>query len=59
MLSISRYFEKISLHRPSLKGENRDVYSFVSDANILSLHRMLWNSQEKIGLYMAARGWEL
>ncbi|CAB3983050.1 neurofibromin isoform X4 [Paramuricea clavata] len=56
LTKTQQYFEKISLHRPSLKGENRDVYSFVSDANILSLHRMLWNSQEKIGLYMAARG---
>ncbi|XP_046839575.1 neurofibromin-like isoform X2 [Xenia sp. Carnegie-2017] len=55
LTKTQQYFETISLHRPSLR-EDRDVYSFISDANIFTLHRMLWNSQEKIGLYMAARG---
>lgn len=51
-----QFFDKISLNRPSLSREHQDVYSFISDANILSLHRMLWHNQENIGVYMAARG---
>lgn len=28
--------------------------SFISDANILALHRLLWNHQEKIGDYLSS-----
>lgn len=28
--------------------------SFISDANVLALHRLLWNHQEKIGDYLSS-----
>jgi len=27
--------------------------SFMNDANVQALHRLLWNNQEKIGRYLA------
>lgn len=28
--------------------------SYISDANVLALHRLLWNHQEKIGDYLSS-----
>jgi hypothetical protein len=28
--------------------------SFINDANVLALHRLLWNNQEKIGDYLSS-----
>lgn len=28
--------------------------SFISDANVLALHRLLWNHQERIGDYLSS-----
>ena len=28
--------------------------AFISDANVLALHRLLWNHQEKIGDYLSS-----
>ena len=36
------------------QGHQSHSMSFISDANVLALHRLLWNHQEKIGDYLSS-----
>lgn len=47
-----RYFIQIASECESL--EPLQSCSYLSDANVTSLHRLLWNHQEKIGDYLSA-----
>lgn len=35
-------------------ASSHNVHSFISDANVNALHRLLWNHQEKIGDYLSS-----
>lgn len=47
-----RFFIQIASDCESL--DNVTSMSFISDANVLALHRLLWNHQEKIGDYLSS-----
>ncbi|XP_078599565.1 neurofibromin-like isoform X3 [Branchiostoma floridae x Branchiostoma japonicum] len=48
-----RFFMEIASDSQTLDNSSHTV-SFISDANVLALHRLLWNNQEKIGAYLAS-----
>ncbi|XP_020288690.1 neurofibromin isoform X3 [Pseudomyrmex gracilis] len=48
-----KFFEKISLTCDKIE-HNQYPKSFVSDANVLTLHRLLWNHQEKMRDYLTS-----
>lgn len=48
-----KFFEKISLTCEKIE-HNQYPKSFVSDANVLTLHRLLWNHQEKMRDYLTS-----
>ena len=50
-----RFFSLISSKCPSKRDEDSTSYSFISDSSVLSLHKLLWDHQEKIGTYLATK----
>ncbi|KAK3754965.1 hypothetical protein QZH41_017349 [Actinostola sp. cb2023] len=50
-----RFFEKVSAEIPSKPNDESTTYSFLSDNSVLTLHRLLWDNQEKIGTYLSSR----
>ena len=49
------FFSTISSKSPSKRDEDSTSYSYISDSSVLSLHRLLWDHQEKIGTYLATK----
>jgi len=49
----SRFFLDIASDCPASDTVNHSL-SFISDGNVLALHRLLWNNQEKIGQYLSS-----
>ena len=49
-----RFFIQIASDCESLDQGQSHSMSFISDANVLALHRLLWNHQEKIGDYLSS-----
>uniref|UniRef100_A0A4W4FPH0 Neurofibromin n=1 Tax=Electrophorus electricus TaxID=8005 RepID=A0A4W4FPH0_ELEEL len=47
-----RFFLDIASDSPPSDSVNHSL-SFISDGNVLALHRLLWNNQERIGLYLS------
>ncbi|KAJ6657871.1 hypothetical protein lerEdw1_001791 [Lerista edwardsae] len=48
-----RFFLNIASDCPASDTVNHSL-SFISDGNVLALHRLLWNNQEKIGQYLSS-----
>ncbi|XP_039612599.1 neurofibromin isoform X2 [Polypterus senegalus] len=48
-----RFFLDIASDCPATDTVNHSL-SFISDGNVLALHRLLWNNQEKIGQYLSS-----
>ncbi len=48
-----KFFIQISMDCESIDS-NLHSMSFISDANVLALHRLLWSHQEKIGDYLSS-----
>ncbi|ESO97611.1 hypothetical protein LOTGIDRAFT_104331 [Lottia gigantea] len=48
-----RFFTEIASDCETLDTGNHSL-SFINDANVLALHRLLWNNQEKIGDYLSS-----
>ncbi|XP_014223009.1 neurofibromin isoform X2 [Trichogramma pretiosum] len=48
-----RFFIQIASDCETVEQTNHPM-SFVSDANVLALHRLLWNHQERIGDYLSS-----
>ncbi|XP_025089024.1 neurofibromin-like isoform X9 [Pomacea canaliculata] len=48
-----RFFTEIASDCETLDAGNHNL-SFINDANVLALHRLLWNNQEKIGDYLSS-----
>ncbi|XP_053223559.1 neurofibromin isoform X3 [Podarcis raffonei] len=48
-----RFFLDIASDCPASDTVNHSL-SFISDCNVLALHRLLWNNQEKIGQYLSS-----
>ncbi|XP_076842773.1 neurofibromin isoform X4 [Brachyhypopomus gauderio] len=48
-----RFFLDIASDCPASDSINHSL-SFISDGNVLALHRLLWNNQEKIGQYLSS-----
>ena len=51
--SGGRFFLDIASDCPASDSVNHSL-SFSSDGNVLALHRLLWNNQEKIGQYLSS-----
>lgn len=51
-----RFFTEIASDCETLDAGNHNL-SFINDANVLALHRLLWNNQEKIGDYLSSSRW--
>ncbi|KAG1714683.1 Neurofibromin [Nymphon striatum] len=49
-----RWFIEIASDCETLDQQQNHSMSFISDANVLTLHRLLWNHQEKIGDYLSS-----
>ncbi|XP_020613799.1 neurofibromin-like [Orbicella faveolata] len=50
-----KFFSVISSKCPCKRDEDSTSYSFISDSSVLSLHKLLWDHQEKIGTYLATK----
>ena len=48
-----RFFYEIASDCDNIDASNHSL-SFISDANVLALHRLLWINQEKIGDYLSS-----
>ncbi|KAM6970361.1 neurofibromin-like [Aplochiton taeniatus] len=48
-----RFFFDIASDSPPSDSVNHSL-SFISDGNVLALHRLLWNNQERIGQYLSS-----
>lgn len=48
-----RFFLDIASDSPPSDSINHSL-SFISDGNVLALHRLLWNNQERIGQYLSS-----
>ncbi|XP_048125392.1 neurofibromin isoform X7 [Alosa alosa] len=48
-----KFFLDIASDCPASDSVNHSL-SFISDGNVLALHRLLWNNQEKIGQYLSS-----
>lgn len=48
-----RFFTEIASDVDIPDAGNHSL-SFINDANVLALHRLLWNNQEKIGDYLSS-----
>ncbi|XP_050410069.1 neurofibromin isoform X2 [Patella vulgata] len=53
-----RFFTEIASDCETLDTGNHSL-SFINDANVLALHRLLWNNQEKIGDYLSSSSLEV
>lgn len=53
IVSLCRFFLDIASDCPASDSVNHSL-SFISDGNVLALHRLLWNNQEKIGQYLSS-----
>ncbi|XP_062328216.1 neurofibromin isoform X4 [Osmerus eperlanus] len=51
--AASRFFLDIASDSPPSDSVNHSL-SFISDGNVLALHRLLWNNQERIGQYLSS-----
>lgn len=51
--SFHRFFIQIASDCESIDQTSHNM-SFISDANVLALHRLLWTHQEKIGDYLSS-----
>lgn len=51
-----RFFLDIASDSPPSDSVNHSL-SFISDGNVLALHRLLWNNQERIGQYLSSNRW--
>ena len=51
--SARRFFIQIASDCESVEQASHSI-SFISDANVNALHRLLWNHQEKIGDYLSS-----
>lgn len=49
-----RFIEDIS-SECELPSNDEPGYSFISNNSVMTLYKMLWNYQEKIGTYLASR----
>ena len=49
-----RFFIQIASDCESIDHNQSHSMSFISDANVLALHRLLWNHQERIGDYLSS-----
>ena len=49
-----RFFIQIASDCESVDQSQSHSMSFVSDANVVALHRLLWNHQERIGEYLSS-----
>lgn len=49
-----RFFIQIASDCESLDQGQSHSMSFISDANVFALHRLLWNHQERIGDYLSS-----
>lgn len=52
-MPFSRFFIQIASDCETVDQTSHPM-SFISDANVLALHRLLWNHQEKIGDYLSS-----
>jgi len=50
---LRRFFIEIASDCETLDTSNHSL-SFISDANVVALHRLLWINQEKIGDYLSS-----
>ena len=50
---ISRFFNEIASDSQMIDSMSFSM-SFISDANVFALHRLLWNHQEKMGLFLSS-----
>lgn len=50
---FGRFFLDIASDSPPSDSVNHSL-SFISDGNVLALHRLLWNNQERIGQYLSS-----
>lgn len=50
---LYRFFLDIASDSPPSDSVNHSL-SFISDGNVLALHRLLWNNQERIGQYLSS-----
>lgn len=50
---IHRFFIQIASDCETVDQASHNL-SFISDANVLALHRLLWTHQEKIGDYLSS-----
>uniref|UniRef100_A0A672PGP8 Neurofibromin 1 n=1 Tax=Sinocyclocheilus grahami TaxID=75366 RepID=A0A672PGP8_SINGR len=48
-----KFFLDIASDSPPSDSVNHSL-SFISDGNVLALHRLLWNNQERIGQYLSS-----
>ncbi len=53
LCGVCRFFTEIASDCETLDTSNHSL-SFISDANVLALHRLLWINQEKIGDYLSS-----
>nr|XP_049581580.1 neurofibromin isoform X8 [Syngnathus scovelli] len=51
--SARSFFLDIASDSPPSDSVNHSL-SFISDGNVLALHRLLWNNQERIGQYLSS-----
>lgn len=51
-MCFSRFFIEIASDCETVDQTSHNL-SFISDANVVALHRLLWNHQEKIGDYLS------
>lgn len=49
-----RFFIQIASDFETAEQNSSHSMAFISDANVLALHRLLWNHQEKIGDYLSS-----
>lgn len=52
-INIHRFFIQIASDCETVDQASHNL-SFISDANVLALHRLLWTHQEKIGDYLSS-----
>ena len=53
LMLFCRFFLDIASDSPPSDSVNHSL-SFISDGNVLALHRLLWNNQERIGQYLSS-----
>ncbi|XP_067682311.1 neurofibromin-like isoform X6 [Haliotis asinina] len=53
-----KFFTEIASDCETLDAGNHSL-SFINDANVIALHRLLWNNQEKIGDYLSSSSLEV